>query len=569
MIIFKKIRWKNFLSTGNVFTEIELNKSNTTLIVGENGAGKSTVLDALSYALFSKPFRKVNKPQLVNSITKKDAVVEVEFDIHPHSYKIVRGMKPNIFEVYQNDILINQTAEMKDYQEILEKQILKINHKSFSQVVVLGSATFQPFMQLPMGQRREIIEDLLDLQIFTTMNALLKDKVVINKDAIIEAQSEKKLINEKMSIISEHLKQVQNTNDFMIKEKMDRITTTNQSINSLNKDYQDISTSIKELQDTIADEPSISKKMNQLGALKQRIEANLDILNKDVKFFHEYDNCPTCTQQINTVFKAEAIDTKQAKIGDIKDGLVQLQEEYNKVSKKISDISEVHASINDKNFQCHRIKTKIESLNSYIAELEGDIVSIETKTVGVDQNVLINMQGQLSTATNNLKDLEDEKVILTAASSLLKDGGIKSIIIKQYIPVINKLINKYLASLEFVVQFNLDEEFNETIKSRFRDEFSYASFSEGEKMRINLAILFTWRAVAKLRNSINTNILIMDEVFDSSLDSTGIEEFLKILNQLTAGTNTFIISHKSDQIGDKFENTIKFEKTQNFSRIIT
>jgi DNA repair exonuclease SbcCD ATPase subunit len=569
MIIFKKIRWKNFLSTGNVFTEIELNKSNTTLIVGENGAGKSTVLDALSYALFSKPFRKVNKPQLVNSITKKDAVVEVEFDIHPHSYKIVRGMKPNIFEVYQNDILINQTAEMKDYQEILEKQILKINHKSFSQVVVLGSATFQPFMQLPMGQRREIIEDLLDLQIFTTMNALLKDKVVINKDAIIEAQSEKKLINEKMSIISEHLKQVQNTNDFMIKEKMDRITTTNQSINSLNKDYQDISTSIKELQDTIADEPSISKKMNQLGALKQRIEANLDILNKDVKFFHEYDNCPTCTQQINTVFKAEAIDTKQAKIGDIKDGLVQLQEEYNKVSKKISDISEVHASINDKNFQCHRIKTKIESLNSYIAELEGDIVSIETKTIGVDQNVLINMQGQLSTATNNLKDLEDEKVILTAASSLLKDGGIKSIIIKQYIPVINKLINKYLASLEFVVQFNLDEEFNETIKSRFRDEFSYASFSEGEKMRINLAILFTWRAVAKLRNSINTNILIMDEVFDSSLDSTGIEEFLKILNQLTAGTNTFIISHKSDQIGDKFENTIKFEKTQNFSRIIT
>jgi DNA repair exonuclease SbcCD ATPase subunit len=567
MIVFKKIRWKNFLSTGNVFSEIEFNKSNTTLIIGENGAGKSTILDALSFALFSKPFRKVNKPQLVNSITKKEAVVEVEFDIHPHSYKIVRGLKPGVFEVYQNDNLINQSAEMKDYQEILEKHILKINHKSFCQVVVLGSATFQPFMQLPGGQRREIIEDLLDLQIFTTMNTLLKDKITTNKDAIVEANSQKRLINEKMSLISEHLRQIQNSNEAIIKDKIDRIATTNESIETLDKEYWTVTADIKTLQDSIVDEPSVSKKINQLSTLKQRIEANLDILNKDVKFFHEYDNCPTCTQQINSVFKAEAIDTKQAKIGDIKEGLVQLSLEYDKVSTRISEMSEVHASISDKNLECHRIKTKMESLAAYRKELQTEIESIEKTNEEIDDSKLIELQSSLTSVINDLKDKEEEKITLNAAASLLKDGGIKSRIIKQYIPVINKLINKYLAALEFVVQFELDEEFNETIKSRFRDEFSYASFSEGEKMRINLAILFTWRAVAKLRNSINTNILIMDEVFDSSLDSTGIEEFMKILNQLTVDTNTFIISHKSDQIGDKFENVIKFEKNQNFSRI--
>ena len=568
MIIFRKIRWKNILSTGNLFTEIDLNTNNTTLIVGENGAGKSTILDALSFVLFSKPFRKINKPQLVNSITKKDAVVEVEFNIHPHEYKIIRGMKPNVFEVYQNGVLLNQSAEMKDYQEILEKQILKINHKSFCQVVVLGSATFQPFMQLPMGQRREIIEDLLDLQIFTTMNAVLKDKITANKDALVEANSQKRLINEKINLIGEHLKQIQSSNDAIIKEKMDRIEATKIQIDDLKKEHVAVKADIKTLQDSIVDEPSISKKMNQLATLKQRIEANLEILNKDVKFFHDYDNCPTCTQQIDSTFKAEAIDTKQSKIGDIKEGLIQLQTEYDKTVEKISKIAEVHADINDKNLESHRIKTKIESLVSYSTELEGDIISIENKTESLDQSVLVNLQKHLSTTINDLKDMEDEKITLNAAASLLKDGGIKSQIIKQYIPIINKLINKYLASLEFVVQFELDEQFNETIKSRFRDEFSYASFSEGEKMRINLAILFAWRAVAKLRNSINTNILIMDEVFDSSLDSTGIEEFMKILNQLTTGTNTFIISHKSDQIGDKFENTIKFEKTQNFSRII-
>ena len=311
----------------------------------------------------------------------------------------------------------------------------------------------------------------------------------------------------------------------------------------------------------------MSKKINQLSTLKQRIEANLDILNKDVKFFHEYDNCPTCTQQINSVFKAEAIDTKQSKIGEIKEGLVQLSAEYDRVSTRISEMAEIHASISNNNLECHRIKTKMESLAAYRKELQTEIESIEKTNDEIDDSKLVELQSSLTDVINDLKDKEEEKITLNAASSLLKDGGIKSRIIKQYIPVINKLINKYLAALEFVVQFELDEEFNETIKSRFRDEFSYASFSEGEKMRINLAILFTWRAVAKLRNSINTNILIMDEVFDSSLDSTGIEEFMKILNQLTVDTNTFIISHKSDQIGDKFENVIKFEKNQNFSRI--
>lgn len=568
MILFKKIRWKNFLSTGNIFTELDLNSNNTTLIVGENGAGKSTLLDALSFSLFGKPFRKINKPQLLNTITQKQLVVEVEFSIGSNEFKIVRGIKPNIFEVYQNGKLMNQSAEMKDYQEILEKQIIKVNHKSFCQVVILGSATFQPFMQLSAYQRREIIEDLLDLQIFTTMNSLLKDKVLINSERIQTLSSEKKIIEEKIILIKEHLLELQSNNEKFIEEKKARVVETNEQIQKLNEQYWVYEEKRKQLEESLEDEAAVSKKMNKLTQLKHQIEANLGMLNKEVGFFHKYDNCPTCKQQIDEKFKAEAIDTKESEIKKIQDGLEKLSDEYEKVSSRINEMMEIHSQVNQNKLEISRIKTKISSLVEYRETLEEEIKNVGKKTSTEEDNKVPELEKNLKEVEKSYYEYLEDRNILNVASSLLKDGGIKSKIIKQYIPVINKLINKYLSSMEFMCQFELDEEFNETIKSRYRDVFSYSSFSEGEKMRINLAILFTWRAIAKLRNSINTNILIMDEVFDSSLDSNGTEEFLKILNNLTSDTNTFIISHKTDQLYDKFSKVIKFEKHKNFSRIV-
>ena len=568
MIYFKKLRWKNFLSTGNIFTEINLCSAQTTLIIGENGAGKSTILDALSFSLFGKPFRKVNKPQLLNTITNKQLVVEIEFSIGSSEYKIIRGIKPNIFEVYKDGILVNQSAEMKDYQTILERQILKVNHKSFSQVVVLGSATFQPFMQLSAYQRREIIEDLLDLQIFTTMNSLLKDKVLINSDKINTYSSEKKILEEKIALTKEHLKEIQNNNDKLVDEKKARIVETNNQIEKLNQEYLVYENERKELEASAEDEKSINSKSQKLQQLKHKIEANLEVLNKEVGFFHKYDNCPTCKQQIDEKFKEETINTKQEEIKKIQDGLEKLSEEYEKVSNRINELLDIRSRINDQRMEINRVKTKITSLIEYKDTLDEEIRNIGKNSSEEVDNKVPEMEKQLKEAEKKYYEQIEERNILSVASALLKDGGIKSKIIKQYIPIINKLINKYLSAMEFMCQFELDENFNETIKSRYRDIFSYASFSEGEKMRINLAILFAWRAIAKLRNSVNTNLLIMDEVFDSSLDNNGTEEFLKIINDLTSDTNTVIISHKSDQLYDKFEKVIRFEKHKNFSRIV-
>lgn len=567
MILFKKLRWKNLLSTGNVFTEIELNKHNTTLIVGENGAGKSTILDALSFVLFGKAFRKINKPQLLNSITQKNLVVEVEFAIGKQEYKIVRGMKPNVFEVYQNDKLLNQSAEMKDYQEILEKQIIKVNHKSFCQVVVLGSATFQPFMQLSSGQRREIIEDLLDLQIFTTMNNVLKNKVLVNSESIHQVKSDKKLIDEKIKLIKEHLIELQNNNDQLVKEKKERIKVANAQIDELNKTYWELENKRKELEESNANSECLNKKMNKLSKLKHQIEANLSVVKKDVEFFNKHDNCPTCKQEIDTQFKCETIDTKTKQIEEYNNGLDLLTKEYETANEELRKILDVQSKINDIRMDINSAKTKINSMIEYRDRLEEELTSIKKVDSKKEDNKIPELEKELKSLETRFVELEEERNLLSVAATMLKDGGIKARIIKQYVPIINKLINKYLSCMEFMCQFELDEQFNETIKSRYRDEFSYASFSEGEKMRINLAILFTWRALAKLRNSINTNILIMDEVFDSSLDANGTEEFLKLIKDLTSDTNTFIISHKTDQLYDKFDRVIKFEKYKNFSRM--
>jgi len=567
LILFKTVKWKNFLSTGNIFTEVELNKGSTTLIVGENGAGKSTILDALSFSLFGKPFRKINKPQLLNTINNKNLLVEIEFDIGSTEYKIIRGIKPNVFEVYQNGKLLNQSAEMKDYQSILEKQILKVNHKSFSQVVVLGSATFQPFMQLTAGQRREIIEDLLDLQIFTTMNFLLKDKLVDINEEINERNNEKKILENKIEILREHLMELQFNNEKLIEEKKSLISDTQNKITLLAEQCIEVKQANDALKESIADEPTISKKLNKLNSLKHQIEANLSVISKEVSFFHDYDNCPTCKQQIDQEFKKQTVEEKSLKINEIEEGLKLLIEQYDKTNEKLKEIMEINSKISDKNLEINGLKTKISSLIEYKETLETEIKKLNINTVDSDASKIPEVEKNLKEVEKKYYDLVDERSTLQAAATLLKDGGIKTKIIKQYIPIMNKLINKYLSSMEFMCQFELDDQFNETIKSRYRDVFSYASFSEGEKMRINLAILFAWRSIAKMRNSVNTNILIMDEVFDSSLDANGTEEFMKILNSLTSDTNTFIISHKTDQIIDKFDRVIRFEKHKNFSRI--
>jgi DNA repair exonuclease SbcCD ATPase subunit len=567
MIIFKKLRWKNFLSTGNIFTELELNSNGNTLIVGENGAGKSTLLDALSFGLFGKPFRKINKPQLLNSITQKQLLVEIEFSINKNEYKIVRGMKPNVFEVYKDNKLLNQSAEMKDYQEVLENQIIKVNHKSFCQVVVLGSATFQPFMQLTAQQRREIIEDLLDLQIFTSMNSLLKDKVLLNTESINKSTSDIKLIEEKITLIKEHLVEMQSNNEKIIEEKKQRVKDTVEQVKKLTDEHKAALIVCEKLQEQLKDEEAVSKKINKLGQLKHQIEANLGIINKEVNFFHKYDNCPTCKQQIDEQFKSETVETKQKEIENIQNGLEKLAIEYENTNNKLNDLIIVHADINSKKLELNSIKTKINSLLEYRETLDEEINRIAKQSPIKEDNKIPDLEKQLKEIQTEYSKYLEEKNILSVASALLKDGGIKSKIVKQYVPIINKLINKYLSAMEFMCQFELDEQFNETIKSRYRDIFSYSSFSEGEKMRINLAILFAWRAIAKLRNSINTNLLIMDEVFDSSLDSNGTDEFLKIIKNLTSDTNTFIISHKTDQLYDKFEKVIKFEKHKSFSKI--
>ena len=566
MIIFQKLRWKNFLSTGNIFTEIDLNKNSTTLIVGENGAGKSTILDALTYSLFGKPFRKVNKPQLVNSITRKDTIVEIEFHIGLISYKIVRGMKPNIFEVYQNGSLLNQSAEMKDYQEILEKQILKLNFKSFCQVVVLGSASFVPFMQLPGGQRREIIEDLLDLQIFTTMNSLLKDKISNNSEKLADVVSEQKLVSEKIKIIKEHMLEKQLNNEKLITNKLDVIDDTDSKIESLNASKEKLIEACKVLQQKTEDEQKINSRIDKLRYLRHKIEAKLAILDNDIKFFEKHDNCPTCKQVIAEDFKIDVVSNKQKEIDDITLGLEKLTTQYDEASAKLSEIVDIVSQINTNKMEQYKVENTISSLIKYRDQLHSEIDNINTSQA-IDEDIKItDLENELNDVAKRYNEVSEQKNIYIAISFLLKDTGIKARIIKQYVPVINNLINKYLSAMDFFVQFELDEEFNETIKSRFRDEFSYASFSEGEKMRINLAILFTWRAIAKLRNSVSTNLLIMDEVMDGSLDANGTEEFLKILMNLTTDSNTFIISHKTDKLYDKFANIIKFEKYKKFSK---
>lgn len=570
-IAFKKLRWKNFLSTGNSFVEMKLNEHNTTLIVGFNGAGKSTFLDALSFVLYNKPFRKVNKPQLMNSINKKDLVVEVEFDIGPHQYKIVRGLKPNVFEVYQNDKLLNQDAETKDYQETLENYILKLNHKSFCQVVVLGSASFVPFMQLTAANRREVIEDLLDIQIFSTMNSLLKDDVTENNKKIQKVEYDYMLTSEKIRMQQDYISAIQKNADEQILKLLkeledvnDQIVVCVQKTNNLEDKFNRWNSKLEEL-----NENKVRNKKQKMLLLHHQMNDNIKKLEHDIQFFDSHDDCPTCKQVIQSEFKSFTIAEKHIQIEEMRDGISKLSVELQKIDVQIRDIELIKNDITSNNIDMAAQKNTYDGLKSYTIKLGKEIENLKNKSDTIVMNEdMKQLDCDLETYMSDKNELLKQKDAYQIAAAILKDSGIKARIIKQYVPIINKLINKYLSAMDFFVQFELDENFNETIKSRHRDEFSYSSFSEGEKMRINLAILFAWRSVAKLRNSAATNILIMDEVLDSSMDHNGTTEFMKILNELTKETNTFIISHKSDQMIDKFSNVIKFEKHKNFSRIV-
>lgn len=569
MILFETIRWKNFLSTGNSFTEINFTKNKSTLIVGENGAGKSTILDALCFGLYGKPFRKINKPLLINAINQKGLEVEIEFKIGKKSYKVRRGIKPSIFEIYQDGNLLNQDADSKEYQETFEKNILKLNFKSFSQIVILGSASFVPFMQLSAANRREVIEDLLDIQIFTTMNTILKEKISTNKNNILSTDYELKLTAEKIEMHKKHLDVLKQNNETLIKQKQEKIDEYKEHINATTKELTGLVESVQSLQKETSQQEKVQKKINNLTLLRRSLNDKIDRLSEDIKFFNNHHDCPTCKQGIEHEHKSTIIDSNKKQIDEVKDGLVKLEDEWTKNSNKLTEIKNRLDQIAQLNIECSSLNTKITTWNQFISDLQKEIESInkQNKEDDVNSEILNSLKHELKVLIARKEELSHDKNVLDVAQILLKDTGIKTKIIKQYIPIINKLINKYLAAMDFFVNFELNENFEEKIKSRHRDEFSYESFSEGEKLRIDLSLLFTWRAVAKLRNSASTNLLIMDEVFDSSLDASGTDEFLKLLQGLANDTNVFIISHKGDTLFDKFDSVIRFEKVKNFSRI--
>jgi DNA repair exonuclease SbcCD ATPase subunit len=570
MILFQKIRWKNFLSTGASFTEINFTKSTNTLIIGQNGAGKSTILDALCFGLFGKPFRKINKPQLLNSINGKDAVVEVEFNIGQKRYKVIRGIKPNIFEIYLNDVLLNQDAASKDYQEVLEKNILKLNYKSFTQVVILGSASFVPFMQLSAADRRTIIEDLLDIQIFSSMNAIVKEKMSALKDGITKSKYDIKLVEEKINLQMQNIEENKKNNDAEIGRKLAEIGESKMQMSALRNDVEKINRHVSILQSKVGDKKEkLDKKAKGLFQIKGKVQTNIDRNEKEIQFYESNHDCPTCKQSITTEWKDSQVKEKAEKITTQRTGLQEIEEELKKVTDEVTSITDILTHINEHNGEIIKHNSTISAISSYITKLNGEIDELNKKgvdTEGADQK-LTELKQELETYNQLYKEQLSEKHYHEFAGTLLKDGGIKTRIIKQYLPIMNKLINKYLTAMDFFVNFNINENFEETIKSRHRDEFSYANFSEGEKMRIDLALLFTWRQIAKLKNSTNTNLLILDEVFDSSLDTVGTEEFLKLINEMGTDTNVFVISHKGDQLFDKFRSIIKFEKKNNFSRI--
>jgi DNA repair exonuclease SbcCD ATPase subunit len=570
MIIFKSILWKNFLSTGNSANKVCLNRTSTTLIIGKNGEGKSTILDALCFSLFGKPFRNINKPQLVNSINQKNCLVEIEFSISGSEYKIIRGIKPTVFEIYQNGQLINQDAAAKDYQKILEQQILKLNYKTFTQVVILGSASFVPFMQLPSHTRREVIEDILDIRVFSIMNTILKEKMQETKDEINSTESA-------LTVARERVENQQKTIKILLDSRKDAVSalqakigdnevsiqTTNETINVLTQDITD-------LKQSISDRTDIVSQIEKAKTLANKKVGKGTDLTTTIEFFNQNEHCPQCEQGIPHEHKSRIIDQIQRDFEENQRNIEDLTAALGKLEERLEKINEIQNLISDKNIDVSTANQTITMLNKINRDLMKEINDAQTDNTNVNEekNKLKDMAKEAMTLLDRKNELSDSRYYQEVASNLLRDTGIKTKIIREYLPTMNKLINKYLQAMDFFVHFELDEVFNEVIKSRHRDEFTYASFSEGEKMRIDLAILFTWRQIAKMKNSVNTNLLILDEIFDSSLDVAGTDYFLTLMNTFGEHTNVFVISHKGDQLFDKFRSVIKFEKQNDFSVIV-
>lgn len=570
IIIFENIKWRNFLSTGNVFTEVTLNTGTNTLFIGENGSGKSTILDAITFVLFGKPFRKINKPMLVNSVNEKGAEVQIEFGTNGRKYRIVRGIKPNIFEIYCDGVLINQDSTSKDYQEHLEKVILKMNYKSFTQIVILGAATFTPFMQLTPADRRAVIEDLLDIEIFSVMNVIVKQKLLTIRDDLEKNNISSLGKKEKQSVIERTLNSLKATNDETIRALENRREDVNSQIESTESKIEELETKCSSITENMIDISNLRSKHRKLISLQSKMESNHARHVEMIDFLTSHDHCPTCQQAIEEEFKSLKIKNGHIKTSEIDGGINDIKVMINDIISQIGENENMMKSLNSLNTEISNKRIELKSLNTMMLEINDSISKSREVSKLVHDN-----EKELKAVKKELKELErqkqtllDEKVYTETAISLLKDGGIKTKIIKQYLPIINKLINKYLSKMGFFVNFNINEQFEESIKSRYRDEFSYQNFSEGEKMKIDMAILLAWRGIAKMRNSINCNILMLDEVFDSSLDANSTEGLMTILKEFDTDTNIFVISHKGDALIDKFDSVITFAKVKNFSRII-
>ena len=568
-LVFHTVRWKNLLSTGNSWTEIQLDRTPNTLIIGENGAGKSTVLDAICYALFNKPYRRINKPQLVNSVNNKGMVIEMEFTYGSKRCRVVRGQKPGVFEIRIDGVLIDQTAKAKDYQSILEKNILKMNYKSFTQIVILGSSTFIPFMQLSAAGRRDVIEDILDIRIFSQMNALLKDKVYNNKIDLRDTNSLISLIQEKIKLHKKHIDSLVKNADDQIHENNVEIKSIYESIDEDGIESDRLFEETAILQTVVDRKEQLEKLSGEMAHVDMKIDNQIKNAKKAAKFFKDHEVCPTCTQEIDEEFRNAEIEKKDNLIAKNEAGLVILQRKYEKLQGRLEAIYKAVTEFNKLNKRSTEILSSIKNSHEWIRRLELHNAQLKDSKGDLkkENSELQSLEKKLKHKEKLKEGLIYDREMFDIAGELLKDTGIKTQIIKQYVPIINKLVNKYLQAMNFFVNFTLDEAFNETIKSRHRDIFSYDSFSEGEKTRIDLALLLTWRAIAKIKNSTNTNLLMLDEVFDSSLDADGGDDFMKLIYDLGANNNVFVISH-TQALVDKFYATIKFEKQKNFSRMV-
>ena len=570
MIRFKSIRWKNFLSTGNQWTELNFEKNDTTLIIGTNGAGKSTVLDALTFSLFNKPFRKINKPQLVNSTNEKDCRVEIHFEVGTREFKVVRGIKPSIFEIWADGKMMNQDAAAADQQKYLENNILKLNYKSFTQIVILGSAGFTPFMQLSAQNRREVIEDLLDIRIFSSMNSIIKDKIRQNREDVKLLSLKKDNLSDKVDMQKGFIDHLESEANQEIIKKTLKIDELKLNITQI-EDHTKTLTRVENGQRSKMEELSFDKtKIKKLGGLRGKITQKVSTLTKELEFFEGNTVCPTCTQSIEDEFRLNKIADAQSKETELTQGLNDLETAIKQEEERESQWIALSKEVSQLSHDISQNNTRISGFQQQIGDLGNEIQTItsQLQNRNSEHEKLTSLQEQLNTVYDELVKKKEDNQYKDFVYSLLKDGGVKSKIIKKYLPLINKQVNKYLQMMDFYINFTLDEEFNEKVQSPIHQDFSYASFSEGEKMRIDLALLFTWREVAAFKNSTNTNLLIMDEVFDSSLDGFGTYEFLKIIRYVIKGANTFIISHK-DGLQDKFDNVIQFEKVKGFSRMVS